>query len=230
MVSLPTGGPFHQFCMVCAHHSYGVFTHTSMGGREVQNQNLQKCMKVVRDRLAEDGPQTFCGLSYHFQHARAAARQFMHRYVIFSQNAPSSQPAMRALAGWPIACIHPASQPRACIMHEDSGCTQIRSWMAMDGWMAGCMRPARTDLHGRIERGLRDGGRRAGPSQGMSDMDGRALRASAITPDGRHPGRTARQPFWPFCGGRAARRISMHGKWVELVPMLCRGWVKWPPQ
>ena len=65
--------------------------------------------------------------SYHFQHARAAARPFMHRYVIFSQNAPSSQPAMRALAGWPIACIHPASQPRACIMHEDSGCTQIRS-------------------------------------------------------------------------------------------------------
>ena len=51
---------------------------------------------------------------------------------------------------------------------------------------------ARTDLGGRIERGLRDGGRRAGPSQGMSDMDGRALRASAITPDGRHPGRTAR--------------------------------------
>ena len=74
--------------------------------------------------------------SWHFQHARAAARPFMHRYVIFSQNAPSSQPAMRALAGWPIACIHPASQPRACIMHEDSGCTQIRSWMAgwMDGW------------------------------------------------------------------------------------------------
>ena len=29
-----------------------------------------------------------------------------------------------------------------------------------------------------------------GPSQGMSDMDGRALRASAITPDGCHPGRT----------------------------------------
>ena len=29
-----------------------------------------------------------------------------------------------------------------------------------------------------------------------------------------------RQPFWPFCGGRAARRISMHGKWVELLPML----------
>ena len=55
-------------------------------------------------------------------------------------------------------------------------------------------------IGGRIERGLRDGGRRAGPSQGMSDMDGRALRASAITPDGRHPGRTARQPFWPFCG------------------------------
>ena len=51
---------------------------------------------------------------------------------------------------------------------------------------------ARTDLGERIERGLRDGGRRAGPSQGMSDMDGRALRASAITPDGRHPGRTAR--------------------------------------
>ena len=76
---------------------------------------------------------------------------------------------------------------------------------------------APTDLRGRIERGLRDGGRRAGPSQGMSDMDGRALRASAITPDGRHPGRTARQPFWPFCGGRAARRISMHGKWTELV-------------
>ena len=49
-----------------------------------------------------------------------------------------------------------------------------------------------TDLRGRIERGLRDGGRRAGPSQDMSDMDGRALRASAITPDGRHPGRTAR--------------------------------------
>ena len=85
---------------------------------------------------------------------------------------------------------------------------------------------APTDLRGRIERGLRDGGRRAGPSQGMSDMDGRALRASAITPDGRHPGRTARHPFWPFCGGRAARRISMHGKWTELVPMLCRGWVR----
>ena len=66
----------------------------------------------------------------------------MHRYVIFSQNAPSSQPAMRALAGWPIACIHPASQPRACIMHEDSGCTQIRSWMAgwMDGWLDACAR------------------------------------------------------------------------------------------
>ena len=72
-------------------------------------------------------PQTFCAFTYDFQHARAAARPFMHRYVIFSQNAPSSQPAMRALAGWPIACIHPASQPRACIMHEDSGCTQIRS-------------------------------------------------------------------------------------------------------
>eukprot|EP01048_Picozoa_sp_COSAG05_P016786 COSAG05_NODE_2208_length_3395_cov_3.434466_4_plen_88_part_00 len=38
-------------------------------------------------------------------HPRAAARQFMHRYVIFSQNAPSIQPAMRALAGWPIAYI-----------------------------------------------------------------------------------------------------------------------------
>ena len=49
-----------------------------------------------------------------------------------------------------------------------------------------------TDLRGRIERGLQDGGRRAGPSHDMSDMDGRALRASAITPDGRHPGRTAR--------------------------------------
>ena len=86
--------------------------------------------------------------SYHFQHARAAARPFMHRYVIFSQNAPSSQPAMRALAGWPIACIHPASQPRACIMHEDSGCTQIRSWMAgwMDGWMDACAR-ARARMH-----------------------------------------------------------------------------------
>ena len=45
---------------------------------------------------------------------------------------PASQPCMRALAGWPIACIQPASQPRACIMHEDSGCTQIRSWKA--GW------------------------------------------------------------------------------------------------
>ena len=67
-------------------------------------------------------------------------------------------------------------------------------------------------IGGRIERGLRDGGRRAGPSHDMSGMDGRALRASAITPDGRHPGRTARQPFWPFCG-RAARRISMHSKW-----------------
>ena len=76
---------------------------------------------------------------------------------------------------------------------------------------------APTDLRGRIERGLRDGGRRAGPSHDMSDMDGRALRASAITPDGRHPGRTARHPFWPFCGGRAARRISMHGKWTELL-------------
>ena len=72
----------------------------------------------------------------------------MHAYVIFSQNAPSSQPAMRALAGWPIACIHPASQPRACIMHEDSGCTQIRSWMAgwMDGWLDACAR-ARARMH-----------------------------------------------------------------------------------
>jgi hypothetical protein len=26
--------------------SYDVFTHRSMRGREVQNQNLQKCMKV----------------------------------------------------------------------------------------------------------------------------------------------------------------------------------------
>ena len=83
---------------------------------------------------------------------------------------------------------------------------------------------APTDLRGRIERGLRDGGRRAGPSQGMSDMDGRALRASAITPDGRHPGRTARHPFWPFCGGRdATRRIYMHGEWTECVPMHCIG-------
>ena len=44
----------------------------------------------------------------------------MHRYVIFTQNAQSSQPAMRALACWPIACIQPASQPRACIME---GCS-----------------------------------------------------------------------------------------------------------
>ena len=112
--------------------SYGAFTHTSMGGREVQNQNLQKCMKVSREWLAQvwrrGAPHGGSGLTSHFQHARAAARPFMHAYVIFSQNAPSSQPAMRALAGWPIACIHPASQPRACIMHEDSGCTQIRSW------------------------------------------------------------------------------------------------------
>ena len=84
-------------------------------------------MKVGCKRLAEVGPQTFCAFTYDFQYPRAAARPFMHAYVIFSQNAPSSQPAMRALAGWPIACIHPASQPRACIMHEDSGCTQIRS-------------------------------------------------------------------------------------------------------
>ena len=72
----------------------------------------------------------------------------MHAYVIFGQNAPSSQPAMRALAGWPIACIHPASQPRACIMHEDSGCTQIRSWMDgwMDGWLDACAR-ARARMH-----------------------------------------------------------------------------------
>ena len=47
-------------------------------------------------------------------------------------------------------------------------------------------------IGGRIERELRDGGRRAGPSRDMPGMDGRALRASAITPDGRHPGRTAR--------------------------------------
>ena len=73
-------------------------------------------------------------------------------------------------------------------------------------------------IGGRIERGLRDGARRARPSQGMSGMDGRTLRASAITPDGRHPGRTARQPFWPFCGGRAARRISMRGQWAQRVP------------
>eukprot|EP01048_Picozoa_sp_COSAG05_P010745 COSAG05_NODE_965_length_6403_cov_50.682741_6_plen_153_part_00 len=33
--------------------SYGAFTHTSMGGREVQNQNLQKCMKVLRERPAK---------------------------------------------------------------------------------------------------------------------------------------------------------------------------------
>ena len=38
------------------HSSYGVFTHTSMGGRAVQNQNLQKCVKVVLKWLAEVGP------------------------------------------------------------------------------------------------------------------------------------------------------------------------------
>ena len=26
--------------------SYGVFTHRSMGGMEIQNQNLEKCVKV----------------------------------------------------------------------------------------------------------------------------------------------------------------------------------------
>ena len=105
-------------------------------------------MKVGCKRLAEVGSHHRQPFTSHYQHARAAARPFMHAYVIFSQNAPSSQPAMRALAGWPIACIHPASQPRACIMHEDSGCTQIRSWMAgwMDGWLDACAR-ARARMH-----------------------------------------------------------------------------------
>ena len=66
----------------------------------------------------------------------------MHATEDYIRCAPFIQPAMRALAGWPIACIHPPSQPRACIMHEDSGCTQIRSWMAgwMDGWLDACAR------------------------------------------------------------------------------------------
>ena len=79
--------------------------------------------------------------------ACARGRQAVHASVCNLQS-KSSQPAMRALAGWPIACIHPASQPRACIMHEDSGCTQIRSWMAgwMDGWLDACAR-ARARMH-----------------------------------------------------------------------------------
>ena len=99
-------------------------------------------------RAKLSAPQTFCAFTYHFQHARAAARPFMHATEDYIRCAPFIQPARRARAGWPIACIHPASQPRACIMHEDSGCTQIRSWMAgwMDGWLDACAR-ARARMH-----------------------------------------------------------------------------------
>ena len=38
-----------------AYLCYGAFTHVSVGGREVQNQNLQKCMKVGLKWLAEVG-------------------------------------------------------------------------------------------------------------------------------------------------------------------------------
>ena len=109
-------------------------------------------MKVGCKRLAEVGnccpslPAFYIPLS-----ACARGRQAVHASVCnlqSNQNAQSSQPAMRALACWPIACIQPASQPRACIMHEDSGCTQIRSWMAgwMDGWLDACAR-ARARMH-----------------------------------------------------------------------------------
>ena len=48
--------------------------------------------------------------------------------------------------------------------------------------------------------GGREAERRARPSQDMPGMDGRALRALATTPDGRHLWRAAGQPFWVFCG------------------------------
>ena len=52
-------------------------------------------------------PQTFCGLSSHFQHPRAAARQFITR-VYNIQSKCTIQPAMPcALAGWPIRWLGP---------------------------------------------------------------------------------------------------------------------------
>ena len=136
---------------------YGAFTHVSVGGREVQNQNLQKCMKVVRERLAEvgDGP-PWCPRSLVPLSACARGRQAVHARICNLQSKCAIQPASHARAGWLADRMHsafrqPASRARAsCIMHEDSGCTQIRSWMAgwMDGWMhasaraRACIQPA----------------------------------------------------------------------------------------
>ena len=104
-------------CMVARYHStacYGAFTHTSMGGREVQNQNLQKCMKVVRERLAEVGgcrpslPAFLVPLS-----APARGCQASHASVCNLQSKCAIQPASHARAGWLADRMHSSSQPAA---------------------------------------------------------------------------------------------------------------------
>ena len=117
---------------------YGAFTHTSMGGREVQNQNLQKCMKVVRDRLAEVGgcppslPAFLVPLS-----ACARGRQAVHASVCNLQSKCAIQPASHARAGWLADRMHSSSQPasraRASCMKTLDALRSDHGWL--DGWM-----------------------------------------------------------------------------------------------